>query len=83
MRSSQKMFEEFLKSAVWMDIEEAIRDWIEGVKGDALAAPDIDEVRRCQGRAEAMQYVLGLPQSLMEAAQYEEGLKDGSGYDET
>lgn len=82
MRSSRRMIEEFLEGAVWADIKDVLDDWVDGIKVDVFKADDIDEVRRYQGRVEALEYFLVLPQSLINSLEYEEGSKDGSGHDE-
>lgn len=83
MRSSRKMLEEFVKSAIWLDIKETLDDWIEGIKTDVFKSEDIMDVRRWEGRLEAVEYFLALPQTLMNSIEYEEGPKDGPGHDET
>ena len=83
MRSSRKMLEEFVKSAIWLDIKETLDDWVKGIKTDVFKSEDIMDVRRWEGRLEAVEYFLALPQTLMNSLEYEEGPKDGPGHDET
>jgi len=90
MRSSARSIEHFAKSALWMDIQEILKDWADGVKElpyntkeDSTREERIDEYVRCEGRLEALNYFLGIPETLLNALEYEEGHKDGTGHDQT
>lgn len=89
MRSKAKEIEHFANSALWMDIQETLRDWADGVKDLPFASKEgdtreerIDEFVRCEGRLEALNYFLGIPETLINNLKYEEGLEDGTGHDE-
>uniref|UniRef100_A0A6H1ZGX1 Uncharacterized protein n=1 Tax=viral metagenome TaxID=1070528 RepID=A0A6H1ZGX1_9ZZZZ len=63
--SSSNQFEEFLSSTVWTDIKGELNIWLEGVR-DGLEDTDSDEkdLFRNQGRAEAVRYLLSLPETI-------------------
>jgi hypothetical protein len=82
LKSSANQFVEFLDSTVWADIKSELNIWLEGVR-DGLENPESDEkdLYRNQGRAEAIRYVLSLPETikeqLIEEQTKEEEPKDG------
>ena len=61
------MFAEFLETTIWADIQSELNIWLEGVR-DGLEDPQASErdLFRNQGRAEAIRYVLALPQVIRE-----------------
>ena len=65
LQSSAGQFEDFLKSTIWADIQAELGIWLEGVR-DGLEDTDSDEkdLFRNQGRAEAIRYVLSLPETI-------------------
>ena len=67
LKSSSALFEEFLQSTIWADINSELNVWLEGVR-DGLEDPQASErdLFRNQGRAEAIRYVLSLPQVIRE-----------------
>ena len=85
---SSKAWEEFQESSFWKSIEANLKDWIDGVKDLPYSSEfstreeRFDEFARCQGRVEAMEYFLGLPQTIANTLKYEEEDKDGPRHDE-
>jgi len=77
-------WEDFQKNAFWKSIESTLRDWIDGVKDLPYTSEfssreeRLDEFARCEGRIEAMNYFLGLPQTFVEALQFDEEKEDGT-----
>jgi hypothetical protein len=65
LRSSAQQFVEFLDSTVWQDIEMELNKWLEGIR-DKMEIESGDELLRNQGRANAMRYMIGLPQVMKE-----------------
>jgi len=65
LKSSAAAFEEFLKSTIWADIRAELDIWLEGVR-DGLEDTESDEkdLFRNQGRAEAIRYVMSLPETI-------------------
>ena len=68
MRCSAKQFDEFLESHIWLDMQEELEAWLEGVR-DGLEDPGLgnDEMLRNQGRANAIRYALSLPGVLRDS----------------
>jgi len=68
MQSSASQFNEFLEGSVWTDIKSELNVWLEGVR-NGLENPETDEkeLYRNQGRAEAVRYVLSLPETIRDA----------------
>ena len=83
MRSTRKQWEDFQETSLWHDMQETLEDWVDGIKTEVFAADSMDEVRKYQGRVEALQYFLILPQTIIESFEHEEGIKDGTGHDQT
>lgn len=77
-------WEEFQKGPFWKSIEVTLKDWIGNVKDLPFSREystreeRFDEFARCQGRVEAMEYFLGLPQTFIDAFNYEEEEEDGT-----
>jgi len=77
-------WEDFQKGSFWKSIEATLKDWIGGVKDLPYTSEfsnreeRIDEFTRCEGRVEAMNYFLGLPQTFVEALKYDEEKEDGT-----
>ena len=84
MKATKQQVKDFVEGFVWQDIKEILEDWIDGIKTEVFAADDIDEVRRYQGRMEALEYFLALPSTLIEALEFEEKEReDGTRHDST
>lgn len=88
MRSSKRDFEAFVEGTVWADMVETLEDWAAGLRerpfGEFPTREEkMDEFMRCEGRLEAINYLLGIPQSLINALEFEEESAHGSGHDET
>ena len=91
MRSTKEQMRELLQSSVWRDMLDELEVWedaaIKGpyVKGEGVTDQDqIYEFFRGQGRVEAINYIKELPETLLQALQFdEEESKDGPGRDET
>ena len=71
MLSTIKQWEDFTNSTIWHDMKEVLDTWVEGIKTEVFAVDTMDEVRKYQGRVEALGYFLGLPQTIIEALKYE------------
>ena len=77
-------WEDFQRSSFWKSIEATLKDWIDNVKDlpytseFASREERLDEFARCEGRIEAMKYFLGIPQTFVEAFNYEEDDQDGT-----
>ena len=65
LRSTAGQFNEFLESTIWADIENELNVWLEGVR-DGLedTSMGVEDLYRNQGRAEAVRYVLSLPETI-------------------
>jgi hypothetical protein len=65
LRSFSGQFSEFLESTIWADMRAELGIWLEGVR-DGLEDPEATErdLFRNQGRAEAIRYVLSLPETI-------------------
>ena len=77
-------WEDFQRSSFWKSIEATLKDWIDDVKdrpfSDEYSSREerFDEFARCQGRVEAMNYFLGIPQTFVEALKFEDKeIEDG------
>lgn len=76
IRSSLGQFREFLESTVWTDIQRELSIWLEGVR-DGLENIETDEkdLYRNQGRAEAVRYVLTLPETIKDSLEEQAQIK--------
>jgi len=63
-RSSLHEVDFFLGGHVWQDMQRDFDLWLESVRDDMETADSVDELRRCQGRAEAMRFVLKWAENL-------------------
>jgi len=63
--STAGQFEEFLNSTIWTDMKSELHVWLEGVR-DGLEDTESDEkdLYRNQGRADAVRYLLSLPETI-------------------
>ena len=57
-KSSLHELDFFLGSHVWDDMQNDFEQWLEGVRDQMEASDSERDLWRCQGRAEAMRYVL-------------------------
>lgn len=71
IKSSKISVDEFISSTLWADLQAILRDWAEGVKLDAMKERDVHEIMRCQGRVEALEYFLTVPETMSQAAEFE------------
>lgn len=72
MRATKQQWDDFIDGFLWSDMKEVLEDWVEGIKADVFSADNMDEVRKYQGRMEALQYFLALPQTILESLEHEE-----------
>jgi hypothetical protein len=63
-RSSLHEIDFFLGSHVWDDMRDDFEYWLEGVRDDLENCNSIEEIYRCQGRAEAVRRMLKWPENL-------------------
>ena len=65
LRSTAAQFSEFLESTIWADLRDELEVWLEGVR-DGLedTGMPVEDLYRNQGRAEAVRYVLSLPETI-------------------
>lgn len=65
IRSTAGQFTEFLESTIWADVKGELDIWLEGVR-DGLEDTNlgVEDLYRNQGRAEAVRYVLSLPETI-------------------
>ena len=68
-KSTSHMFEEFMKSTIWMDIEHELNKWLEDVRTmleDVGGNLDLNGLKRLQGSADAIRNMLNLPINVMD-----------------
>ena len=77
LKSSVGQFYEFLEGTVWADIKAELGVWLEGVR-DGLEDTESNEkdLFRNQGRAEAIRYVMSLPETIRDQLIDEQQMKD-------
>jgi hypothetical protein len=65
LRSTAGQFAEFMESTIWADVRAELEVWLEGVR-DGLedTSLSIENLYRNQGRAEAVRYMLSLPETI-------------------
>jgi hypothetical protein len=68
--------EHFINSTVWEDMQRELQIWREMAGRDYDTAATIEEVRLIQGRREAIEYILALPETMLNALKEEQ--EDGS-----
>jgi hypothetical protein len=61
----------FLGSHIWDDMQADFELWLDSVRNDMELCDSVDEFRRCQGRAEAMRFVLKWAENLREILEEE------------
>jgi len=67
-KSTSHMFEEFMKSTIWMDVEHELNKWLEDVRTmleDVEGNLDLNGLKRLQGSADAIRNMLDLPTNVM------------------
>lgn len=72
LRSSGPDFDRFLNSAIWYDMQSLIKDRLELLQNQFVAATDMDEIRRIQGEMKAWKEMLGMPGYLKTCAHSEQ-----------
>ena len=64
--------EEFINSRGWKEMEKFIRGRLEQVRLTLEGLTDINEIMKYLGRIDALRYVLGLPEGLLNELREEE-----------
>lgn len=77
MSFNAAVWEDFQRGPIWGAIRATLEDWADDVKnipyGDFESREErLVEFERCQGRLEAINYLLGLPESFANAHKFEE-----------
>lgn len=67
VRSSENEFQSFIDSTVWNDILDEVKAWYEDASRAYDSAKTLEEVRLLQGRREACEYFMQLPEQLRDA----------------
>ena len=75
VRSTETALREFKESSIWADISEELEKWMKILQERYDECEDLPEVKKIQGRREAVHHMLILPDSLIEAAK-EQQLKE-------
>jgi len=65
-KSSPRMFEEFLKSSLWADIDHELDLWLEDIRQALESADEHTALLRLQGSAEFVRKVKNLPANVLE-----------------
>ena len=85
LKSSVGQFDEFLEGTVWADMKRELHIWLEGVR-DGLEDKESDEkdLFRNQGRAEAIRYVMSLPETIKDQLieEQQQHQRDAENHDE-
>lgn len=72
LRSSGPDFDRFIKSAIWYDMQNLIKDRIEILQKEFLGQKDIGDIRNIQGQMAAWHEILGIPSYLKATAHAEQ-----------
>jgi len=73
--STETALREFKEGSVWVDILGELEKWMQMLQEAYDECNDISEVKKIQGRREAVLHILDLPDKLIEAAK-EQRLKE-------
>lgn len=60
-------YEKFLKSPVWKDMKTEMEIWLAMARSEYREAKNMEEVAKIQGREEAIEWLMQLPEILLEA----------------
>ena len=69
-RSTPKMFEEFVKTSIWVDIKGELNKWLEDIRTileDVEGNLDFGDLKRLQGSADAVRNMMNLPENVMDS----------------
>jgi len=64
--STKYQFEEFLESTIWKDLQSELKNYLEALASDYDDVSDLLNLGKIQGRREAFQFLLGLPEAFIE-----------------
>jgi hypothetical protein len=67
MSATLSQYRDFIASPIWRDIETEIRVWLTGLHAQLEVTTEPCELYRLQGRAQALQEVLQLPSTFIDA----------------
>ena len=73
--STETALREFKEGSIWYDISSELEKWMQMLQEAYDECNDISEVKKIQGRREAVLHMLDLPDNLIEAAK-EQRLKE-------
>jgi len=62
-----------MKTTVWFDLQQTIKDRIKVLKEDVFACKNMDELHEIKGQIIAWTELLGLPAYLKDCAHHEQG----------
>ncbi len=68
-RSTPKMFEEFVKTSIWLDMKGELEKWLEDIRTmleDVEGSLDFGGLKRLQGSADAVRNMMNLPENVMD-----------------
>jgi len=65
-RSTPKMFEDFIQSTIWQDMENELNAWIEDIRDSLESELEHEGMLRLQGNVEGIKKVLGLPKNVLD-----------------
>lgn len=66
LRGTENGYVTFLKSTIWKDIQHELDVWRAMAESDYQTAENMQEVTKIQGRVEAIDYMLQLPNMLLD-----------------
>lgn len=66
-RASYAQYQEFVDSFIWKDMETELNFWLSDIKNRLVTENDVDEIRKFQGRAEAIAELLEFPARIISA----------------
>ncbi len=67
IRGSEVGYDKFLRSLIWQDLCAELKVWKKLAESEFQGADSMEGVARIQGRIEAIEYLLALPEILLEA----------------
>ncbi len=71
LQASYERHKEYFNSSVHFDHQEELQSWLKDIYERIIAENDHDEIMRFQGRAQAMQEMLALPQRILDSFEIE------------
>jgi len=76
VESSKSDFKLFVKSSIWIDIVQTLKDRIDLTRDQLETCFDYDEIRRLQGKIEELRYFLLLPDGIVQELTETKGNSD-------